>query len=123
MDNEHYEHFDEKVQNIDLDQGRATIFIRGPDWAFIGVSRAKFRSKVLIHRLKKGLRGPDVARGPYVAPSWYRWTFSILSCLLGLFLNLVYVITHSCSRSVMNQLSFTKKIIVPQSWYRFKNSC
>jgi len=60
---------------MSLDQGRATIFVRGPHWAFIYVSRAKFKSNILLQSSKWSLRGPDVARGPYVAPSWSRLTF------------------------------------------------
>ncbi len=52
-----------------LNQGWATIYVRGPHCAFLGASRARFQSKKLIYSLKFGLRGPDVARGPYVAPS------------------------------------------------------
>ncbi len=36
------------------------------------VSQAKFQSKGKAKNIS--LRGPDVARGPYVAPSWYSGT-------------------------------------------------
>ncbi len=35
-----------------LDQGWATIFVRGPHWDFVCVSRAKFISNMLFLKLK-----------------------------------------------------------------------
>ena len=56
------------IKKYMLVQGRATIFC-GPHCAFECVSWAKFQSKRLIQCLKNDFCGPDVARGPYVAPS------------------------------------------------------
>ncbi len=59
-----------------IDQGWATIFVRGPHCSFVSVSRAKFQSKGKVKAKKLAVaghsRGPDVARGPYVAPSCHR---------------------------------------------------
>jgi hypothetical protein len=55
-----------------VEQEWATIFVRGPHCSFICGSRAKFQSKKQIQSEKISLRGPDVTRGPYVAPSWSR---------------------------------------------------
>ncbi len=45
----------------------------------------KFRSKVLLYNIKMVLRGPDVARGSYVAPSGPR-DFSLKLCFRQTFL-------------------------------------
>jgi len=55
-----------------LGQGLATIFVRGPHCSFISVSRPHFSQKGKVKAKKISLRGPDVARGPYVAHSCSR---------------------------------------------------
>ncbi len=48
-----------------LMQWWATIFFRGPHCVFISVKKANLKLKI-------ALRGPDVARGPYVALSCFK---------------------------------------------------
>jgi hypothetical protein len=63
-----------------LKQGRATIFVCGPHLAFLGALQTRFQSKSLLYGKKFALRGPDVARGPYVAPS----------CVKGIILKAIF---------------------------------
>ncbi len=63
-----------------LEQGWATIFVRGSHYSFISVSRATFQSKRQSQSWKSSLRGP------YVTPYWIR-TFKQL---VRLFTSLIY---------------------------------
>ncbi len=55
------------IQN--LDQGWATIFVSAPHCSFISVSQATVQSKRQSQSQKICLRWPDMAGGPYAAPS------------------------------------------------------
>ena len=54
----------EKKEKQRSSQGWVIIFVSG----HICGLRAKFQSKRLIQSQEMGLRGSDVARGPYIAP-------------------------------------------------------
>jgi hypothetical protein len=61
-----------------LDQGWATVFVREPHCPFICASRAGFVKRTRF-KLKKTARcGPNVVRGPYVAPSCIRHSYEIV---------------------------------------------
>jgi hypothetical protein len=69
-------------KNCNIHQGWVTIFVRWPHCVFICVTRVGFQSKRVILSENFALLGPDVARGPYFAPSWSSSNFHNVPTML-----------------------------------------